>query len=243
MAAVLGFLNFLSDNTSDPISHAWGVSVLLVDPEERLMIGSFHLYGLVLIWHNVSPCRRRLTAPSWSSLAADGKVVYRVKSDNSIRGLFTGTCSVSISHSYDGTFCSLDQYVRTGQILRDSGRANAPRFLRLTDVPICPLEPYRPNFLILRVKNQHLLYLGLYWDLDNADEPDDNLDGSTFDSSMKMIVLQSKGTHFERIGAFKWRRSQTLSVSDHSTKIHQYTWNHETPGKFPIERRGEFVIA
>jgi hypothetical protein len=119
VAAILGFLNFLADDPDNPIYHIWGVPVIPAVSKEPRSNGSRDSYEMVLFWYHRTPCRRRANVPSWSSLAWEGDLEHTIEIDYrySEPREFPRFYNILISHSHDGDFRAVRDYVHTGQIM------------------------------------------------------------------------------------------------------------------------------
>lgn len=94
----------------------------------------------------------------------------------------------------------------------------------------------------------------VYWEQKPAGEAHDDLIGVMFDSvpnvvsvyKATVLLLQSRGTHFERIGMVSWNiwgREDTI-VRDQLTKEPRCGYDKlKNPVHFAWERRGDVVIA
>ena len=67
--------------------------------------------------------------------------------------------------------------------------------------------------------------------------------GVMFESWETMLVLQSKETHFERVGKAIWNSHDYATVRDRLTKEDRKNHGLKSPVQYALEQRGDVVIA
>jgi hypothetical protein len=132
--ATLGILDRLSKNDQDPVYHLWGVPFAPYNREHQDYSPQMQSYDIALNWFHDTPCRRRAGFPTWSSIAWDGKAGHADKDQLMVPD------HIDLRVMCSGVSMSLEEYVKSGRVLQESGSPDATARLKLRRVTTIPLR-------------------------------------------------------------------------------------------------------
>ena len=132
--ATLGILDRLSRDENDPVYHLWGVPFAPYNRDSQDFFSSWLSYDIALNWFHETPCRRRAGFPTWSSIAWDGKAEHADQDQLMVPD------HVDLQVIRSGISERLEEYVKSGCVLQDSGSPDAPARLELRQVTTIPLR-------------------------------------------------------------------------------------------------------
>lgn len=137
--------------------------------------------------------------------------------------------------------------------MRDSGRANAPRFLQLANIATCPVvigQVGKEVRAVLTVDDQLEMSLHVFLDREEAGAVCNNVVGIIFKTDVAyseyelfILLLQSKDTHAERIGFVSCSWEEDSAVRERFTRVRRRGHGLTSSVQFALQRRGEVVIA
>ena len=255
--AVLGILDHLAESDEDPVYHIWGVPLALYSREGLSTSSRRVSYEIALNWYHEQPCRRRSGFPTWSSIAWDGPAQYSYQD----QPMVPDDIEIRILRSEGSE--SLEDYVESGCVRRDSGSGEAPARLGLIQATTVPIEMVfidgELNGAKLRLAND--LDVISHVCLDEAGRiGQGTLLGVIIyrDYSSKrllILVLTRNGEIYERVGfiifdeddielyKFKHSRVRDRTTGEAITDAQELKRNLERPVRFISESRQDIILG
>lgn len=255
--AILGILNHLSVNDEDPVYHIWGVPLALYRRDQQGPSTRNESYEIALNWYHEGPCNRRPGFPTWSSIAWDGSTQYSYQDQMMVAD------EVDLHIVSSGGSLSLEEYVKSGQVLQDSGSPKAPTRLELMQASTIPIKLAKINENDVGATFQLTNDLDVisYVSLDQVGQALDLTflalviyrDYST--KRMSFIVLAKSGTFYERVGfsmldeddiqdyQFKNSHVRDRKTGKSVVDAQYLKQTLETPVKFIEEQKQNIILA
>ena len=250
--AILGVLDYLAQEDEYPVYHIWGALVCPLYSQGSCTRGLPHCYELAINWYHPEPSRRRVHFPSWSPIAWTGSVSHGNLECLNPVPIIPSDYDVRICRTHDRP--SLGTYLASGQLLGDSGRKDAPCLLEFANVRTMPIRLERHSsviYALLQLDQQTELIKSVFWDQYPVDTNEEQLGmivTAGMDGEIVIMLLQTRGLHFERTGMILWHYwSGDCTVQDRNTGERKVVQPSEhkllNPPLFSLERRRNIIIA
>jgi hypothetical protein len=200
MNAIIGILNYISDDSTEPIYHLWGVPLVPLDEYfamkssnadfavtsnplkksamEKVGNSGYepapkeHMFGFALNWIHAKPCHRRSGFPSWSPLGWEGPIEYPLQ-----------YMDIAISKEFDVRLHTLNngeaqpylrQVLQRGEEIHYEGKDAISTKLEILSALVGPVQVVKEEDHTVRIELRDGVPLNedfeIYWDRDVLSE-------------------------------------------------------------------------